>query len=169
MKKYSKYTKKYINNGILFHFMTLDKKDQIILELLKENSKLTTSQISKKTAIPITTVHNHIKKLEKNEIISGYTIRLNYKKLGISMLAYILIRINYSLPNKKTINQKEIAKKIKSFYEVEEVNIMAGVTDILIKVRTKDIDQLNTFIIDKLRNVEGIDKTQTMISLLNII
>ncbi len=148
--------------------MTLNKKDQRILELLKENSKLTTSQISKKTAIPITTVHNHIKKLEKNGIISGYTIKLNYKKLGISILAYILITIDYSKSNQKTTNQKDLAKKIKSFHEVKEVNIMAGVTDILIKVRTQNIDQLNTFIIDKLRNIEGIDKTQTMISLLNI-
>ena len=42
---------------------------------------------------------------------------------------------------------------------------MTGITDILIKVRIKDIDQLNTFVIDKLRNIEGIDKTQTMLVL----
>ena len=47
----------------------MDEKDEKILKLLKENSKLTTQQISKKTLIPITTIHNRIKKLEKEGII----------------------------------------------------------------------------------------------------
>ena len=49
--------------------------------------------------------------------------------------------------------------------EVEEVKILAGVTDILIKVRTENIDELNNFVINKLREIEGVDKTQTMIVL----
>ena len=44
----------------------IDEKDQLILEVLKENSTLSTSKIAKSTKIPITTVHNRIKKLEKN-------------------------------------------------------------------------------------------------------
>ena len=40
----------------------MDEKDEKILRLLKENSKSTTQQIAKKTLIPITTVHNRIKK-----------------------------------------------------------------------------------------------------------
>ncbi len=32
----------------------------------------------------------------------------------------------------------------------------------VVKVRTKDIESLNEFIINKLRNIEGIDKTQTL-------
>ena len=70
-----------------------------------------------------------------------------------------------NLPDGKKLRQEDIAKTIKRLEEVEEVNIMTGITDILIKVRVKDIDQLNTFVIDKLRNIEGIDKTQTMLVL----
>ena len=44
----------------------VDDKDRKILDLLENNSKLTTNQLSKKTAIPITTIHNRIKKLEKD-------------------------------------------------------------------------------------------------------
>jgi len=50
----------------------LDDKDWQILEILKDNAKLTSHKISKKTAIPITTVHNRIKKLEMNGIIKKY-------------------------------------------------------------------------------------------------
>ena len=143
----------------------MDKKDKTILELLNENSKLTTNQISKKTTIPITTIHNRIKKLEKEGIITGYTLKLDYKKIGKPITVYMLLTVTYTLPDGKKLRQEDIAKTIKKLEEVEEVNIMTGITDILIKVRVKDIDQLNTFVIDKLRNIEGIDKTQTMLVL----
>jgi len=62
--------------------MTLDKTDLKIIEALKTNAKQTTSQISKKFNIPITTVHNRIKKLEKNGVIKTYSPVLDYHKLG---------------------------------------------------------------------------------------
>ena len=80
----------------------------------------------------------------------------------------MLLTVTYTLPDGKKLRQEDIAKTIKKLEEVEEVNIMTGITDILIKVRVKDIDQLNTFVIDKLRNIEGIDKTQTMLVLSEI-
>ena len=45
---------------------------------------------------------------------------------------------------------------------VEEIVIVAGVTDMLVKVRVKDIDELNDFVIRKLRSMYGADKIETM-------
>ena len=87
--------------------MKLDKKDLIIIEYLKKDSSLTTQKISRQTRIPITTIHNRIKKLKKKEIIKNYTINIDYTKLGIPLSAYILITIDYNLPNnKKNYNGK---------------------------------------------------------------
>jgi DNA-binding Lrp family transcriptional regulator len=146
--------------------MTLDKKDLLILDELKANAKLTTGQISKRLNIPVTTVHNRIKKLEKLGIVEGYTVKINYKKLGKPVVAYILVSVMYVLPGSgKKIQQDELALSLKKFEEVEEVDIVAGVTDILIRVRVDSVDGLNDFIIKKLRSVDGVDKTQTMLVL----
>jgi len=88
--------------------MKLDKKDLKILEILKENSKLTTSQIYKKTNIPITTVHNRIKKLENLGIIRSYTLKLDYNKLGKPITGFILVTINYILPDGTKIKQEHV-------------------------------------------------------------
>jgi DNA-binding Lrp family transcriptional regulator len=45
--------------------MEFDQKDKKILQIFKESSNLTTSRIAKKTSIPVTTVHNRIRKLSK--------------------------------------------------------------------------------------------------------
>lgn len=164
MKYFTINTEKYINNGKLFHFMELDKKDLKIIEILKENSNQTTSQISKKFNIPITTVHNRIKKLEKLGVIKNYTVVLDYKKLDKGILSYILVSVMYTLPNGKKVAQEDIAREIKKI-GAEEVSIVTGGTDLIIKVRVKDVDELNDFVIKKLRSIDGVDKTQTLIVL----
>ena len=143
----------------------MDKKDEKILELLKENSKLTTQQISKKTLIPITTVHSRIKKLEKEGIIKKYTLGLDHKKIGKHISAYILIVVDYKSLKESKITQHDLAKTLVQFDFVEEAAIVTGSIDIIIKVRVKDIDELDNFVTKKLRNINGIEKTQTMVIL----
>lgn len=144
--------------------MKFDEKDLKVLELLKENSKLTTGQMSKKLRMPATTIHNRIRKLENENVIKNYTIVPDYKKLGKEILAYVLVTVSYMLPSGEKVSQEKVAREIKNL-GAEEVCIVTGGTDIVIKIRAKDVDELNNFIVKKLRSVEGVDKTQTMIAL----
>lgn len=143
----------------------IDPKDLKILNLLKVDAKLTSQQIFRKTLIPVTTVHNRIKKLERMGIIKGYTILLDHKKLGKGIMAFILMTVTYLLPSGKKISQTELAKAISRLPEVEETHIVTGGTDIIIKVRVKDMDDLNNFVINKLRSLDGVENTQTIITL----
>ncbi|HSU73289.1 MAG TPA: Lrp/AsnC family transcriptional regulator [Candidatus Binatia bacterium] len=147
--------------------MDYDDKDLRILELLKENSNATSSKISKKLNIPITTVHNRIKKLQQTGVIQHYTVELDYKKLEKGMLAYVLVNVVYTLPSGKKIHQENVARDIKKI-GAEEVSIVAGGADIMVKVRAKDVEDLNDFVVKKLRSIDGVDKTQTMIVLQSV-
>ncbi len=166
-----KNSKKYNNLNAFWNICSImpkkseqisDKSEQI-LEFLKKNSKLSSRQISKKTKIPLTTVHNKIKKLKEQGIIKKYSIEIDPHKMGLKLCAYIMANVNYNLKHK--ISQQEIAKKISRLPFVESADIITGEMDLMIKVRTKNVQQLNSFITKKLRNIEGIDKTITMIVL----
>lgn len=146
----------------------ITEKDGKIIDLLKENGKYTSRQISEKTGMPITTVHHRIKKLEKDGVIKGYSVLLNRKKLGRGMLAFINIAVNYSLPDGTRLDQEELAKKILRLPEVDETHIMTGTTDILVKISVADVDELNSFIIHKLRKLDGIADTVTGIVLKDV-
>ena len=143
----------------------MDDKDEKILELLKENSKLTTHQLSKKLLIPITTIHNRIKKLVQEGIIKRYTLELDNKKLGKTIAAYIHITVDYRLLKQMKLSQQDLARKIKKHPSVEEAAMVTGGTDIVIKIVAKDIEELDYFVTKYLRNIEGIEKTQTMVIL----
>ena len=143
----------------------MDDKDKKILDVLKENSKLSTQQISKKISIPITTVHHRMKKLEEEGIIKKYTVVLDYKKIGKPISAYVLINVDYKLLKQIKKTQDELTKKLKLHHSVEEASRITGGTDLIIKIRVKDVDELDDFVTTYLRNVDGIDKTQTMVIL----
>lgn len=146
----------------------LTKKDEIILSLLKENCKMSTREMSDRTGVPITTIHNRMKKMEQDGIIRSYTTVLNQKKLGMTIQAFIQITVTYSTPAGKHVSQEDLAKRIYQMPEVEECYIMTGGTDILIKVSVKDVDELNNFVINKLRDTEGVQNTMTAIVLNDI-
>lgn len=146
----------------------LDEKDKKILTVLIENSNLSTQKIAKRTNIAITTVHNRIKKLKKIGVIKNYTINVDKKKLGKSLFAFILVNVdNKALKNSK-ISQEQLAKKIKNIDIVEEVSVIGGGSDIILRVGIEDIDQLNNFLMNKLRTFDAVDSTKTMIVLKDI-
>lgn len=146
----------------------MQKKDEIILSMLRENSKLSSREMSERIGIPITTIHNRIKKMEEEGIIKGYTTIVNNKKLGKTIQAFIQITVTYTTLSGKHVSQEDLAKKIYQMPEVEECFIMTGGTDILIKVSVRDVEDLNNFVINRLRDVEGVQNTLTSIVLNDI-
>jgi len=140
----------------------LDEKDVKILKVLQENCKITTKQIAKEINSPITTVFAKIKRMEKLGIIKGYKAVLDARKLSMETTAFILASFSYGpQETKETLSQRELARQISKLPEVQEVHIITGDWDILMKVKDKDVDAIGRFVIDKLRMVKGIEKTLT--------
>ena len=145
--------------------MNLDEKDLQILSELQENCKVTVKRLAKKIHAPITTVYTKIKRLEKQGFIKAYRAILDHKKLGLKTSAIIFISFSYETRNQKKLSQREVARKISMFPEVQEAHIITGDWDIVLKVRVTDIDELSKFVVDKLRKVEGVEKTLTCVIL----
>jgi Lrp/AsnC family leucine-responsive transcriptional regulator/Lrp/AsnC family transcriptional regulator len=145
----------------------IDEKDQQIMDALCKNARLSTKQIAKKTNIPITTVFNRIKNLEKNGIIKNYTCIFDKKKLGRGVSANILLNINFDKLSKKMMNEEDLAEKLLKTTGVESVETISGEADMMIKVSVEDIDRLNDFLTKKLRGFEEIVNVKTFIILKN--
>ena len=140
----------------------IDDKDVKILEILKQDSSLTTRQIAKKTLLPITTIHNRIKKLRKNDIIKGYSINIDYKKLGKGLTVYIIVSVNLESLQELKISQHDIVNKIIKLDQVEEAAVVIGAGDILVKVRVKDQQAYDDFLLNKIQKIRGIKETKSL-------
>lgn len=140
----------------------LDEKDLAILALIQKDCKLTAREIAKKIGSPITTVFAKIKRMEELEIIREYRAILDSRKLDCGATAFILASVSYGTKNsQQQLSQRDMAKEIAKFPEVQEVHIITGDWDLLIKLKGKDVDTVGRIVIDKLRLVQGIEKTLT--------
>lgn len=141
----------------------MDAKDEKILELLKDHAEYTTRQIAKKTLLPVTTIHNRIKKLRSEGIIRKYTVRLDHTKLGNNFVAYVLVSTNLDLLKRKNKTQYDLISDIRKFYFVERADIVTGGTDIVVIMRVKDVQEFDECMVKKLQMIEGINSTQSLI------
>ncbi len=143
--------------------MKLDPSDIALLDALQRDSKKTAKELGINLNMPVTTVYAKIKRMEELGYIRGYTAILGAPKLGFTATAFVLATFSYrsSGGTETTLSQREVAKEVATFAEVQEVHIISGDWDLLIKVKTTDIDAVGKFVVDKLRTVRGIEKTVT--------
>jgi Lrp/AsnC family leucine-responsive transcriptional regulator len=143
----------------------LDNKDLQILRLLQEDCKLSTRELASKVGSPVTTVYAKMRRMEDLGLIKGYKAVLNGSKLGIGTTAFVFTSVAYRQVDKETLlSQREIAKEVSKFAEVQEVHIIAGDWDLLIKIKAEDVEAVGRFVVDKLRTVKGIEKTLTCVA-----
>ena len=139
--------------------MEPDNKDLKIIEILKNNAKEPIKGIAKKTSIRPSTVHQRIQRLIKNKVIERFTIRLNDKAVGESFIAFMLI---------KGTTSEYITGKFLNTKNVKEVFGVTGEYDVLVKLKFKDVEEFNGFIINFRKEMKSIQSTLTMVATANI-
>lgn len=140
----------------------LDEKDSAILTLIQKNSKLTAKQISKKVGAPITTVFAKTKRMEEQGIIQQYRAIVAPNMLSAGTAAFILASVSYrAKADDLPVSQRAVAEEIARFPEVQEVHIITGDWDLLVKLRAENVDAVGKFVVDKLRLIKGLEKTLT--------
>jgi len=137
----------------------MDMIDNNILENLKQNGREKASEISKKVHLSMPAISGRIKKLEDKNIIEKYTIRINREKIGYKLLVIIFVSIV------QTDNIKHFRKTIIKYPEVIECHHIVGDYDYMLKVLLKDSFELEEFISNKLKNIKGVQKSNTIVIL----
>ena len=136
----------------------LDEVDHQILDILIDNTRIPFTDISKKLLISAGTVHVRVKKMEDAGIIKGSTLNLDYVKLGYSFIAYVGIFLE-----KNNLTDR-VLQALKDIPFVTVAHITTGRFNIFCKVRATDTKSAKD-IIFMIDDIEGVSRTETMISL----
>ncbi len=136
----------------------MDKKDAEILRCLTINSREKIADISRELGIPRITVYERIKGLVERGVIKKFTVIPDYNSIGLPVVAFIFV----SFRNTGKLSQRDLAKTISEFQEVDEIYIIAGQWDILVKIRAKNSEDVGNFVLDKLRIIDGVQNTETI-------
>lgn len=134
----------------------LDSKDLLIIEVLRQNSRLPIREIAKRTKLRPSTVHLRIQKMQEDGVIEKFTIKTNNKALDENFIIFLLITTSSDLPPEFFKNE-----------HLKEAFGITGENDLLLKLKFRDIEEFNNYIIE-LRKNKQIQKTMTLVSTINI-
>ncbi|MDG6998934.1 MAG: Lrp/AsnC family transcriptional regulator [Nitrososphaerota archaeon] len=137
-----------------------DEKDETILQKLRLDASQPVSEIASELRLPRTTVQERIRRLVNNGTIKRFTIQTDYTKLGRPVTVFILV----SFTAGTGVSQKEAATKIADIPDVCEVHVISGDWDIIVKARGESIQAVGDLVLDKIRNVRGVERTLTCTS-----
>lgn len=143
--------------------VSLDDKDLKIIELLRENSDYTTRQIARRTLLPVTTVHNRIRKLKESGVIKRFTVELDPDKVGRGFRVYVLIKANLYLLKKNKRSQYDLVNDLKKFWFVEKAEIVSGGADIVAVIAVRDVREFDDALLNHVQKIEEIENTQSLI------
>ena len=139
--------------------LNLDKLDLQIIQEMMENAEISYADLGKKLFVSGGTIHVRIKKLEELKVVKGRRLSIDVKALGYDVIAFIGIYLE------KSSLYDAVAKDLKKIPEIVRVNYTTGNYSMFAEIVCKDIQQLRVVLHDKLQNIKGIERTETLISL----
>lgn len=98
----------------------MDAIDEKIIEILTKNARKSFATIGKSVDLSAPAVGKRVKQLEQKGYIKGYSLKLNYEKLGYNTRAYINLKIHQSSTLRTAYNQ------IRGFNEVQRCDRITG-------------------------------------------
>ena len=128
----------------------LDEIDSNILKLLKQNSRMSYLEMSRRMNISDATVQFRIKRLKEHGIIKKFTITVDPASIGYVVAAIMLEQID---ADKHDAAKNELSK----ISEISEIYSVLGEYDLFLKVWARSLEELNELINDKIRSIEGIE------------
>ncbi len=137
----------------------IDNVDLKILNILSENAKLPYTEVAKKVFVSGGTVHVRMKKLEEMGIVKGATLRIDYAKLGYDITCFLGIYLE------KSSLYDQVVSKLKEVDEIATIRYTTGDYNIFCKIHCRDTIHLREVLHDKIQKVDGIERTETFISL----
>lgn len=135
----------------------LDKLDWQIIDELRHDGRQANTEMARKLGVTETKIRNRIRKLVGEGVIQ-VVARVNLSRLGND----IRVHIGVVCDGGAGTDLAEVASRLTAMPEVRFVSFVTGTYDLLISASFHSRDDLFTFLVERLRKIPGITKTETI-------
>lgn len=142
----------------------LDQKDRRLLLSLQQNARITNAELARQVDLSPPGLQRRLRKLEESGIIERYATLVNHEAVGFDMLCFVQVTLLRHEPQ----SNRRFKEIVQEMPEVLECFHVTGEFDYLLKVVVRNRRHLETFLLDKLTPVPGMDKIRTSLVLREI-
>lgn len=137
----------------------IDNTDIQLLNILQKDAFTPFTEIAKELYVSPGTVHVRMKKLTEYGIARAPQLQIDLPKMGYDITAFIGVYLN------KSDMYDGVIKELKKIPEIVSCHYTTGNYSLFIKIHCRDTQHLRTVLHDKIQKIEGINRTETLISL----
>ncbi len=139
--------------------LNFDQLDLQIIQEMIEDSQISYAELGKKLFVSGATIHVRIKKLQEIGVVTGSRLTVDFKQLGYDVIAFIGIYLE------KSSLYDAVATELHKIPDIIRLNYTTGSYSMFAEIVCKDINQLRFVLHDGLQKIQGIERTETFISL----
>tara|TARA_B100001094_G_C18112857_1_gene762254 strand:- start:673 stop:1158 length:486 start_codon:yes stop_codon:yes gene_type:complete len=140
------------------------KLDRIDLEILRElqvDGRITNVDLAKKVGISPPPCLRRVRALESEGYITGYHAAVSPESLGLSVTVYA----NVGLNSQSESDLLAFETVVQDWSEVLECHMLAGETDFLLKITSRDWDEYQKFVTTKLTATPNVAQVKSFLSM----
>ena len=136
-----------------------DNVDLGILQELMKNSDKPYTEIARKVHVSPGTVHVRMNKMEEAGVVKGATLVIDNSKLGLDLTAFLGIYLT------KSSLYDVVLLQLKAIPEISTIHYTTGNYNMFVNIHCRNTEHLKNLLHDKIQLIEGIVRTETIISL----
>ncbi len=137
----------------------IDNLDKQILSLLMHNVIRPYTDIAKELNVSGGTIHVRMKKLTDMGVVKGSQLIIDPATIGYDICAFLGVFLE------KGSEYKDAVDKMRKIPEIVELHYTTGAYSMFVKVICKDTKHLREVLNEKIQVIEGVQRTETFISL----
>jgi len=135
----------------------IDEIDTQILTIIQQDARISNAEIARQVNLAPSAVLERMRKLENSGIIKGYSADIKPKEVGFGLTVFVNVRTSEC--------GSDAGRAIAEIPEVLEVHDVAGEDCLLLKIRTKDTEELGKLLRERIKPIPTVLATRTTVVL----
>jgi Lrp/AsnC family leucine-responsive transcriptional regulator len=144
---------------------TLDAIDRKIIDYLQADGRMSNQDLSEKIGLSASPCLRRVRQLESNGIISRYVALVDPDKMGLSVTAFVRVRLD----QQDDRHLQEFETAVAGFPEVMDCYLMTGEADYQLRILVRSLTQFEDFLRRRLTRVKGVANVTTSFALRPVI
>jgi len=142
-------------------FPELDRFDQAILSVLAGEGRISIADLARRIGLSKSPTQARLRRLEADGIITGYRALIDPIRLGLDHVAFVELRLNDTREAALAAFNAAVA----GIGEIEQVHLIAGNFDYLIKVRTRSMSEYRVVLAEKISTLPHVASSSTYVAM----
>src|SRR5450432_3237763 len=140
----------------------VDDLDLALLRALAQDARQSQRALARQVEMSPPAVADRLARLERSGVIRGYRVDIDWAALGFPVVVYLAVTAGAGM------DLSDIIKAIRALPEAEDMSVVTGSLDLLVRLRVRDHTHLRELLLTKIFQISGVQRTETFLSLADI-